>query len=73
MSPGVSVIVHRGTRAVGGSCVELRCGDSRIILDVGMPLVNPDGFEFNSQEIKSLPGETLFEMGILPQEPTVPQ
>lgn len=40
----MELIIHRGTREIGGSCVELRSGDSRILLDIGMPLnVGDDG------------------------------
>ena len=35
--------IHRGAREVGGSCVELRSGDSRLVVDLGLPLwANPD-------------------------------
>ena len=67
MSPKVSVVVHCGTQAIGGSCVELRCGDTRIVIDVGMPLVNPDGSEFNSRECQGVEGQKLYERQILPQ------
>ncbi|MBP0447325.1 hypothetical protein J8J14_21380 [Roseomonas sp. SSH11] len=30
--------VHRGTRQIGGTCVELSCGGARLLLDLGMPL-----------------------------------
>ncbi len=40
---GLHVRVHRGTHEVGGSCVELRSGDARLVLDVGRPLsASPD-------------------------------
>jgi len=32
------LIIHRGAHQVGGSCVELACGDSTILIDVGLPL-----------------------------------
>ena len=35
----VKIIVHRGTEEIGGNCVEVRTDSTRIILDVGMPLV----------------------------------
>ena len=71
--------IHRGTHEIGGSCVELHCGDSRIILDVGMPLVKPDGSEFDMREYAGLSGPELLENGVLPsveglyewQEPSV--
>jgi ribonuclease J len=30
--------VHRGTREIGGTCVELECAGERILLDLGLPL-----------------------------------
>lgn len=30
--------IHRGTREIGGTCIELESGDSRILLDLGLPL-----------------------------------
>lgn len=30
--------IHRGTREIGGTCVELESGDDRILLDLGLPL-----------------------------------
>lgn len=30
--------IHRGAREIGGSCVELECGDQRLVLDIGRPL-----------------------------------
>jgi len=32
------LIIHRGAHQVGGTCVELNCGDSTILIDVGLPL-----------------------------------
>ena len=31
-------IIHRGSKEIGGSCVEVAAGKTRIILDVGLPL-----------------------------------
>lgn len=40
--------VFRGTHQIGGSCVELKSGDTRIILDLGMPLYDRDGSHFGT-------------------------
>ncbi len=32
------LIIHRGTHEVGGSCIELFDGETRILLDLGLPL-----------------------------------
>lgn len=32
------VCIHRGTQQIGGTCIELACRGSRILLDLGLPL-----------------------------------
>ncbi len=32
------LIIHRGARQIGGSCIELGCGPTRLIFDAGLPL-----------------------------------
>jgi ribonuclease J len=41
--------IHRGTHEIGGSCVELcsNSGNTRLIIDIGMPLVNADRSPFD--------------------------
>jgi len=41
--------IHRGTHEIGGSCVELcsNSGNTRLIVDIGMPLVNADRSPFD--------------------------
>jgi ribonuclease J len=34
----MKVCVHRGTKEVGGTCIELECMGKRIVLDTGLPL-----------------------------------
>ena len=34
--------IHRGTRQIGGNCVELICDGHRLLLDAGSPLDGPD-------------------------------
>lgn len=61
----MQVIIHRGTRQIGGSCVELETGDTRILLDFGMPLQDVSGADFNDRALdgKSLQG--LIDDGVL--------
>lgn len=35
--------IHRGTREIGGSCVEIAHGKDRIVIDMGLPLIGDDG------------------------------
>lgn len=47
-----AVIIHRGTHTIGGSCVEICSGTHRIILDLGMPLMERDGAELDQEALK---------------------
>lgn len=38
MKRGINLRIHRGAHEIGGNCVELVSGDSRLILDLGRPL-----------------------------------
>lgn len=55
----MNLAIHRGTHQIGGTCVELRSGKTRIILDYGMPLTAAEGKEFNES---SLQDRTVFEL-----------
>jgi len=59
--------IHRGTKEIGGSCVEIWTELTRLVVDFGMPLVNPDKTRFNSNEIKKVSARVLIEKGILPK------
>src|SRR5512135_684219 len=36
------VCIHRGTRQIGGTCVELEAQGQRLVLEVGLPLDTPE-------------------------------
>ena len=58
--------IHRGSRQIGGSCVELRSeSGARILLDVGMPLAQPDGSDW-PRGTMARPSEELRREGVLP-------
>ena len=40
----MKVCIHRGTKEIGGTCVEIESHGKRIVLDVGLPLnvADPD-------------------------------
>ena len=64
----MKLTIHRGAHEIGGSCVEL-CSNSektRIVIDVGMPLVTPDMLPFEWRHYKDLSQEQLLEQRILP-------
>ena len=58
--------IHRGTKEIGGSCVEVWTVNTRILLDFGMPLVERDGKEFDFSKFKELNPQELIEHGVLP-------
>jgi len=58
--------IHRGTKEIGGSCVEIWTQSTRIVVDFGMPLVNPDKTKFDSRAIKNLSVKELIRKGTLP-------
>ena len=39
----MELIIHRGAREVGGSCIEIISGKSSIIIDAGLPLSSMEG------------------------------
>jgi len=47
----VKVIVHRGTDAIGGTCIEVIADTGRLILDLGMPLMENGGGEIDAQRL----------------------
>jgi len=58
--------IHRGTQEIGGSCVEVWTDTTRIVVDIGMPLVVSDGQKFNFKQYEKLTTQELTQQGILP-------
>ena len=58
--------IHRGTKEIGGSCVEVWTENTRIVLDFGMPLIEKDGKEFDFSKYKELEPIELIKHGVLP-------
>ena len=61
--------IHRGANEIGGSCVEICSAATRIIIDIGMPLMNPDGSGFDSSNIKTQSAQDLLDKKVLPAIP----
>ena len=57
-----NIVLHRGSRTIGGTCIEVKSGNSRIIFDLGMPLMENDGSEIDAQKI----ADPSIENGLLP-------
>ena len=62
------LIVHRGTKEIGGSCVEVAAGKTRVIVDLGMPLVAPwnKKQKLESADFVRKSSKELLDMGVLP-------
>jgi ribonuclease J len=55
----MKLTIHRGAKEIGGSCVEIQSGVSRILIDFGMPLVDSKKQPFDS---KSIAGKSIDEL-----------
>jgi len=62
----MKITIHRGTHEIGGSCVEIENKDTRIVIDIGMPIVTENGRRFDIQNYKDLSGQEMVEKKILP-------
>jgi ribonuclease J len=60
----MNLIIHCGTHAIGGSCVEIATDTTRIIIDIGAPLPKKDQ---PRSQVNSQKSEILFKEKILPQ------
>jgi len=63
----MKLIIHRGTKEIGGSCVELRSDKTRIIIDLGMPLVNAQNEPFDGKQLEGKSIPELIESHVLPK------
>lgn len=62
----MNLIIHRGTKEIGGSCVELQTAKTRILIDFGMPLVDEKREPFNANIFCGKSITQLKETKILP-------
>ena len=58
--------IHRGSSEIGGSCVEIFTKTTRIVVDLGMPLVDRQGDDFDSHSLKNKKVKQLIDEKILP-------
>ena len=65
----MELTIHRGTKEIGGSCVEVSAGGTRLILDAGTPLVTEDREPFDSGAIRNVPTAELVASGVIPVVP----
>jgi len=62
----MQLIIHRGTHEIGGSCLELESKKGCIVVDIGLPLVDERGEQFDFRPYRKLSGHQLIEKNILP-------
>ena len=62
----MQLIIHRGTQEIGGTCVELITGKSKILIDFGMPLVDSQQEPFDSKILADKSVAELKKLKILP-------
>lgn len=65
----MQLTIYRGAREIGGNCVELATATTRLIIDVGMPLVDAAGEPFDSRSIRGRSIAELTADGTLPKVP----
>jgi len=47
----LQIKIHRGAHTIGGTCIEVQSGNSRIILDLGLPLMGKGGTEIEEESL----------------------
>jgi len=63
--------IHRGQHEIGGMCIEVAADDgTRVLLDLGMPLIAPDGGDF-PRDTPQRPTTDLIAEGVLRDIPGV--
>jgi ribonuclease J len=65
----VRVRIHRGTKEIGGNCIELSSGGQTLLLDMGMPLTTPDPTKVELPQIDGLVGSNHGFLGIVISHP----
>lgn len=48
----MKLTIHRGSKEIGGTCIELQLATSRILIDFGLPLVDENKERFDSLTTK---------------------
>ncbi|MCB2215706.1 MAG: MBL fold metallo-hydrolase [Desulfobulbaceae bacterium] len=61
--------IHRGSRQIGGSCVEIESSGQRLLVDFGLPLDAEENTEQYLPKIKGLDGSDPSLLGILISHP----
>ncbi|MEZ6142061.1 MAG: MBL fold metallo-hydrolase [Zavarzinella sp.] len=62
----MQITIHRGTNEIGGSCVEVATSTTRLVIDLGMPLVDANREPFDSSAASAKSIETLKAEKVIP-------
>jgi ribonuclease J len=62
----MNLTIHRGTREIGGSCVEIEHEGFRLLIDIGVPLVKHDGSKLDFSKFRNKSVSELLAAKILP-------
>jgi len=65
----MQLTIHRGTKEIGGSCVEIATETTKIIIDVGLPLVDQEREPFDRNSIRGKSVEDLIASKVIPAVP----
>ncbi|WP_417730855.1 MBL fold metallo-hydrolase [Rosistilla oblonga] len=65
----MQLTIFRGSKEVGGNCIEVQSGKTRIILDVGMPLFDEQGQAHDGFSLGRMTIAELEANGIIPKVP----
>jgi ribonuclease J len=65
----MKLTIHRGTHEIGGSCIELATANTRILIDIGLPLVDEEGQSFKLGNYLDLSKAELVERKIAKDVP----
>jgi ribonuclease J len=63
------ICIHRGTKEIGGTCVEIESQGQRVVLDVGLPLDAVDPDEFPLHPIKGFEAPDPSLLGVVISHP----
>lgn len=61
----MKLTIHKGTKEIGGSCVEISTDKAKVIIDFGIPLIGENGNSFDSNKLKGMTKEELIEQNIV--------
>ncbi len=65
----MKLTIHSGTKEIGGSCVELATATTRLVLDLGLPLVDASRESFDSRAALAKSLEILKAEKVIPPIP----